>query len=99
MTEEHSQGPEEALPSNRPDPFFKLLTRVAAEQHGRKADETELQYSTRADFMLSVPPGISPEGTMFDFFRRKNVVEFKSQGVINRDSEAELEEADLELVR
>lgn len=65
--------------SDRPDPFFKLLTRLEAEQLGLKAIETELQFTTRADLVLAVPPGLNLEGTMFDFFRTLNVLEFKSE--------------------
>ncbi len=70
---------EEDYEANRPDPFFKLFTRLQAEQLGLIAKESELQYSTRADLILSVPAGLSVENTLFDFFRRVNVVEFKSE--------------------
>jgi hypothetical protein len=79
MAEEQSGGQAEEN-ANRPDPFFKLLTRLEAVQLGLQLVETELQYSTRADLVLSVPDGLSLDGTMFDFFRPLNVLEFKSQG-------------------
>jgi hypothetical protein len=51
--------------SSRPDPFFKLLTRLEAEELGLQAVETELQFTTRADLTLAVPPGLNLEGTFF----------------------------------
>jgi hypothetical protein len=38
-----------------------------------------MQYSSLADLVLVVPPGLSLEGTMFDFFRASNVIEFKTE--------------------
>ncbi len=73
------QNTDQPTSSSRPDPVFKLLTRLEAEQYGLQAIETELQYSTRADLILAVPPGLSLADTMFDFFRAVNVIEFKSQ--------------------
>ncbi len=71
--------PEEPA-SSRFDPFFKVLTRLEAEQLGLQMTETELQITTkRGDLILKVPPGLSLEGTMFHFFRLTNVVEFKSE--------------------
>lgn len=64
---------------NLPDPVFKEVTRQEAEQVGIEAIETEFQHSLRADLVLKVPPNTNLEGTMFDFFRPFNVVEFKSR--------------------
>ncbi len=79
MSNNPPPAPDPATTSKRPDPLFKFLTRLEAEEHGLIASETEFQYSTRADLVLSVPPGLSLEGTLFDFFRAVNVIEFKSQ--------------------
>jgi len=80
VTTEQSLEDSQPASSSRPDPLFKLLTKIEAEQLGLEAIETEFQYSTRADLVLSVPPGLALEGTLFDFFRSINVLEFKSEG-------------------
>lgn len=74
MTTDPNTKPPE--PANRPDPFFKLLTRFEADKLGLQARETGQQFVTRSDLVLHVPPGLSLEGTMFDFFSSINVVEF-----------------------
>ncbi len=74
-----NQNSDQSASSARPDPFFKLITRQEATQHGLQAVDTELQYTTRADLVLTVPNNLSLEGTMFDFFRTVNVIEFKGQ--------------------
>jgi hypothetical protein len=73
---EDEPGPE----AGRPDPLFKLLTREEAERLGLEASESELQFSPRADLILTVRPGLALENTMFDFFRSINVLEFKGEG-------------------
>lgn len=80
MSDQAELNPEQAA-AGRPDPLFKVLTRLEAEQLGLKAIETEKQFqeTTRADLVLVVPPGVDVEGTMFDFFRATNVIEFKSE--------------------
>lgn len=68
--------------ASRPDPFFKRLTQEQAFELGLQLESTELlplQQSTQADLILSVPPGVTTEGTIFEFFRATNIVEFKSQ--------------------
>ena len=65
--------------SNRPDPLFKLVFREEALAVGLNLVETEFQYSTRADTVLIAPPSVDRTNTMFDFFRRDNIVEFKSE--------------------
>jgi hypothetical protein len=67
--------------SSQADALFKELTREEAVALGLQPVETEFQHTTtlRADLVLSVPPGLNLEGTMFDFFRTLNVLEFKSQ--------------------
>ncbi len=68
-------------PASYPDPLFKVVTRLEAQQVGIIATESELQYTktTRGDLLLEVPPGISLKDTLFDFFRVANVLEFKSE--------------------
>jgi len=39
----------------RPEPIFKLLTRLEAAQFGIQAIEAELQYTTRADLGMTLP--------------------------------------------
>jgi len=80
MTNESTRVQAEGQNLSAPDLIFKLLTRQDAIQAGLVPVETELQYSTRTDLVLNVPPGLDLTGTAFDFFRAKNVVEFKSQG-------------------
>ena len=75
----NDQNQNSALTTARPDPYFKFITRLEAMQIGLLTSETELQYSTRTDLVLTVPPGLSLKGTLFDFFRSINVIEFKSQ--------------------
>ncbi len=79
MTDKPNFAPDPKITSLRPDPFFKSLTLVQAEVLGLQAIETEFQYSSRADLVLTVPSGVTLDGTMFEFFRETNVVEFKSQ--------------------
>ena len=69
----------EAGSASQPDLFFKLITREDAVQVGIQPTETEIQFSTRADLVLVVPPGVVLENTLFDFFRATNVLEFKGE--------------------
>ncbi len=79
-SEDLSPSEEEQLArAGRPDPLFKRLTRDEAERVGLEATETQLQFSPRADLILTVPPGVNTDGTLFDFFRRVNVIEFKGE--------------------
>lgn len=55
------------------------MTQKEAAQLGLQANDSEIQYSTRADLMLTVPDGLNLDSTMFDFFRWINVIEFKGQ--------------------
>jgi hypothetical protein len=77
---------EQVEKAGQPDPLFKVLTRLEAEQLGMQAIETELQkqYTTRADLILAAPPGLNLEGTLFDFCRTVNVIEFKSERRIKK---------------
>ncbi len=80
MTIDQPSEPIEPTPSSQADLIFKEITRLAATQLGLQASETEFQQTTtRADLVLTVPPGLALEDTMFDFFRAVNVVEFKSE--------------------
>jgi hypothetical protein len=65
--------------SSRPDPVFKLITSEEAKAVGLVVKQSEIQYSTRTDLILTVPEGVSTENTLFDFFRGANLVEFKSE--------------------
>ncbi len=80
MSEDHPQNTQQKVSASRPDPYFKFLTRLEAEQLGLQALESEFPQTTRADLVLLVPSGLPLENTLFDFFRAVNVVEFKSQG-------------------
>lgn len=71
-----SEQPEQ---SSWPDPAFKLATRRLAERLGLQSLNIEFPQTLRADLVLSVPADISVEGTLFSFFRRYNVLEFKGQ--------------------
>lgn len=75
-----TQEPDKPLQISRLDPAFKAITRQMAEKLGLQAIETEFAQTLRADLILAVPPEVSLQNTMFDFFRAFNVVEFKSQG-------------------
>jgi hypothetical protein len=63
----------------RPDPAFKLITTEEAKTLGLVVQQSELQFETRTDLILTVPEGIATENTLFDFFRTASVVEFKSE--------------------
>lgn len=77
--EEQAQAQEVEEAGRSADPLFKLLTKEEAAELGLQAGATEFSYSPSADLVLVVPPGLSLVGTMFDFFRASNIVEFKSQ--------------------
>jgi len=62
-----------------PDPLFKVVTRAQAKNLGLVVEDSELQFTTRADLVLSVPPGVNLEGTLFDFFRPWVMLEFKGE--------------------
>ncbi len=70
-------------PSKRPDFVFKLLTKLQAVELGLEVRDTEQQppYNTLGDLTLAVPAQVQIAGTMFDFFRSLNVIEFKSEGI------------------
>ena len=68
-----------ADPASRLEPFFKSITILNSERVGLTNEPTERTYTPRADLILSVPPAVSVENTLFDFFARVNVIEFKSQ--------------------
>lgn len=63
------------------DNVFKEVT----EDKGRSLDlqnvagELQIGKSTRSDLVLLVPDGVSLDDTIFDFFLRLNVIEFKSE--------------------
>lgn len=59
--------------SSRPDPVFKLITSEEAKVVGLIVKQTEIQYSTRTDLILTLPEGVSTVNTMFDFFRAANL--------------------------
>ena len=81
MSNDPNQNNEQTASSVQPDPLFKVITRLEAEQLGMHAVETEHRFFvSRTDLVLEAPSGLQLEGTMFDFFRQLNVVEFKSQG-------------------
>jgi hypothetical protein len=63
---------------NLSDPFFKHVTKKIATTLGIKPSESSIQHNTLADTVLIVPPDISVAETLFDSFRRVNVLEFKS---------------------
>ena len=80
MTEESKASEQEEFVANdRPDPLFKSLTEIEVGKVGIEVGPTEAAYSTLADLVLLVPPGVDLEGTPFDFFRAITVLEFKSQ--------------------
>jgi hypothetical protein len=64
----------------RPDPLFKELLAEAAREAGLKSEPTELQVqqSSTSDLLLTIPEGTALDGTLFDFFRQANIIEFKS---------------------
>jgi hypothetical protein len=59
------------------DPSFKQVIKKQAQEVGIEVAESSIQHNTLADTVLRVPPGISVTETLFDFFRRVNVLEFK----------------------
>ncbi|MEI6045324.1 MAG: hypothetical protein WCS37_13325 [Chloroflexota bacterium] len=63
----------------RPDPAFKAVTREFTKELGIETVETEFPQSVRADLILNVPEGLVLKETMFRFFRRFNIIEFKGQ--------------------
>jgi hypothetical protein len=79
LPEDVGESPAPEKGSSRPDPVFKLITSEEAKTLGLIVKQTEIQYSTRTDLILTVPEGVSTVNTMFDFFRGANLVEFKSE--------------------
>ncbi|MEI6043481.1 MAG: hypothetical protein WCS37_03710 [Chloroflexota bacterium] len=83
--EENSQeenNPEptpEDKPHDRPDPMFKAVTSEFVKESGIETIETEFPQTLRADMVLKVPEGLMLEETLFSFFRRFNIVEFKGE--------------------
>ena len=63
----------------RPDPAFKEYTAEQARKAGLELRNVELPQLSLSDLVLAVPPNTDLNGTMFDFFGKVNVVEFKSQ--------------------
>lgn len=78
-TENTSTAEEQDPNQNRPDPAFKYLTRQIAIHYGLQTIETEFPQTLRADLVLGVPEGLNLAETLFDFFRRLNVIEFKGE--------------------
>ena len=62
------------------DPYFKQIMTKLALEAGLDNGPTELQVqrSTLSDLLLIVPSLVSLVGTILDFFRRVNIIEFKS---------------------
>lgn len=65
----------------RPDPTFKRLTERAVVEAGinSKPNELKIQQVSSPDLLLEIPPNAKLEGTLFDFFRRYSIMEFKSR--------------------
>jgi len=63
----------------RPDPAFKEYTAEQARKAGLELRNVELPQLSLSDLVLAVPDNTDLTGTMFDFFGKVNVVEFKSQ--------------------
>lgn len=63
------------------DNLFKEVTEEESRSVGMRniAGELQIRKSTRSDLVLQVPDGVSLDDTIFDFFSRLNVVEFKSE--------------------
>lgn len=79
---------EDSVKTKRPDPLFKLLLTEAAHEAGIRSEPTELvvQQTSSSDLMLTIPLNTELSGTLFDFFRSYNVIEFKSyHDVLNRE--------------
>lgn len=68
-------------PRQRPDPTFKRLTERAVASAGINSKPTELkiQQASSPDLLLEIPADAKTEGTIFDFFRRYSIIEFKSR--------------------
>lgn len=81
MTQDKNK-PHSELPGSkrdRPDPAFKAVTKDFATQLGLETVETEFPQTLRADLILAVPQGLALENTLFSFFRRFNIIEFKGE--------------------
>jgi len=63
----------------RPDPAFKEYTAEQARKAGLELRNVELPQLSLSDLVLAVPNNTRLVGTMFDFFAKVNVVEFKSE--------------------
>jgi len=63
----------------RPDPAFKEYTAEQARKVGLELRNVELPQLSLTDLVLAVPDNTDLAGTMFDFFGKVNVVEFKSE--------------------
>ena len=61
------------------DPVFKELMLEEALLHELEVLAVEFAQITRADMVLGVPDLTKIIGTLFDFFRRYNIIEFKSE--------------------
>jgi hypothetical protein len=64
---------------SRPDPAFKREMQEAAAETGLKLREVEFPQIFRADIVLEVPDDADLSGTMFNFFGKYNIIEFKSE--------------------
>jgi hypothetical protein len=62
-----------------PDTVFKILTRREIEQSKLRVGESEIQYISRSDLVLEIPPGVELANTLFEFCAPTTVIEFKSQ--------------------
>jgi hypothetical protein len=71
---------ESKVVEKRPDPAFKQVLTEEARKVGLKRGPTELQIAqtTSSDMLLLVPPDTKVKGTLFEFFRAVNIIEFKS---------------------
>jgi len=64
----------------RPDPAFKEYTAEQARKAGLELRNVELPQLSITDLVLAVPDNLNLTETMFDFFGKVNLVEFKSEG-------------------
>ncbi len=77
--EKSKPAPPPELAQDRADPVFKELMLEEALLHELEVLAVEFAQITRADMVLGVPDLTKIIGTLFDFFRRYNIIEFKSE--------------------
>ena len=77
--EKPKPAPPPELAQDRADPVFKELMLEEAILHELEVLTVEFAQITRADMVLGVPDLAKILGTLFDFFRRYNIIEFKSE--------------------